>query len=232
MTDYVELTRKLRIQFSSRRGDAGRVDGDCAELNMPAMALLDNDGLYGSARFHLAAQKLGVKAHIGAEITVSSFRVSKFQVQKQVQIPNSKPDSKYQIPNSKFQIQKSRFQIPNQIPDSAPRSQSHRLSKPLPADHFDEVACAETCEAGRVRGYADELAEYAEGLVCLTGDADDGPLAKALTTETQRAQRKHREERSGLIDVFGKGNVYAELQRHFNREEEARNQAVIEIAAV
>ena len=33
-----------------------------------------------------------------------------------------------------------------------------------------------------------------------------------------------------LIDAFGKGNVYAELQRHFNREEEARNQAVREIA--
>ena len=30
--------------------------------------------------------------------------------------------------------------------------------------------------------------------------------------------------------MFGKGNVYAELQRHFNREEEARNQAVVEIA--
>ncbi|MFN2516156.1 MAG: DNA polymerase III subunit alpha, partial [Pyrinomonadaceae bacterium] len=33
-----------------------------------------------------------------------------------------------------------------------------------------------------------------------------------------------------LVAVFGKGNVYAELQRHFNREEEARNHAVIEIA--
>ena len=33
-----------------------------------------------------------------------------------------------------------------------------------------------------------------------------------------------------LVDIFGKGNVYAELQRHFNREEEARNHAVIEIA--
>src|SRR4029453_7323551 len=33
-----------------------------------------------------------------------------------------------------------------------------------------------------------------------------------------------------LVDVFGKGNVYAELQRHFNREEETRNQAVREIA--
>ena len=44
----------------------------CSELKMPAMALLDNDGLYGAARFHLAAKKLDIKAHIGAEITVSS----------------------------------------------------------------------------------------------------------------------------------------------------------------
>ncbi len=33
-----------------------------------------------------------------------------------------------------------------------------------------------------------------------------------------------------LVDVFGKGNVYAELQRHFDRDEEARNHLVIELA--
>ena len=36
---------------------------------MPAMALLDRDGVYGAARFHLAMKKLNLKAHIGAEIT-------------------------------------------------------------------------------------------------------------------------------------------------------------------
>ena len=36
------------------------------------MALLDRDGVYGSPRFHLAAKKNGIKAHIGAEITVQS----------------------------------------------------------------------------------------------------------------------------------------------------------------
>jgi error-prone DNA polymerase len=74
-----------------------------------------------------------------------------------------------------------------------------------------------------------ELAGYAEGLICLTG-AHDGPLAKALnhrgTENTEEAQGRA----EWLIEVFGKGNVYAELQRHFNREEEARNQAVIDIA--
>src|SRR5213079_960066 len=41
----------------------------CAELGMPAMALLDRDGVYGAPRFHLAAKKAGIRAHIGAEIT-------------------------------------------------------------------------------------------------------------------------------------------------------------------
>src|SRR5215470_11259736 len=36
---------------------------------MPAMALLDRDGVYGAPRFHLAAKKAGVQAHIGAEVT-------------------------------------------------------------------------------------------------------------------------------------------------------------------
>src|SRR4029453_17300439 len=33
-----------------------------------------------------------------------------------------------------------------------------------------------------------------------------------------------------LLQVFGKKNVYAELQRHLDREEEARNHLVIELA--
>ena len=54
---------------------------------MAAMALLDNDGVYGAARFHLAAQKIGIKAHIGAEITVrhqtSDIRNQKAEGRKQ-----------------------------------------------------------------------------------------------------------------------------------------------------
>src|SRR5260370_21102332 len=42
----------------------------CAELQMPAMALLDRNGLYGAPRFHITAEELGLRAHIGAEIAV------------------------------------------------------------------------------------------------------------------------------------------------------------------
>ena len=38
---------------------------------MPAMALLDTDGVYGAPRFHLAAAKAKLKAHIGAEVSAT-----------------------------------------------------------------------------------------------------------------------------------------------------------------
>ena len=43
------------------------------ELEMPALAIADRNGLYGVARLHTAALRNKVRAHIGAEISVSSF---------------------------------------------------------------------------------------------------------------------------------------------------------------
>ena len=42
---------------------------------MPAMALLDIDGVYGAPRFHMAAKKTKIKAHIGAEITAAAYTI-------------------------------------------------------------------------------------------------------------------------------------------------------------
>ena len=72
----------------------------------------------------------------------------------------------------------------------------------------------------------EELEEHAEGLICLTGGAD-GPLATALHHGGSGAARQQIEK---LIGLFGHKNVYIELQRHFHREEEARNRAAIVIA--
>jgi error-prone DNA polymerase len=68
----------------------------------------------------------------------------------------------------------------------------------------------------------DEVAEHAAGLVCLSGGAE-GPLAAAPAE--QAAQLIER-----LVAIFGKQNLYAELQRHLDRQEEARNQAVVALA--
>ncbi|HML16840.1 MAG TPA: error-prone DNA polymerase [Bryobacteraceae bacterium] len=66
---------------------------------------------------------------------------------------------------------------------------------------------------GQAAASEEELRQYSAGLVCLSGD---GPPTRARFEK--------------LLRIFGAKNVYAELQRHFHRDEEARNQAVIELA--
>ncbi len=72
----------------------------------------------------------------------------------------------------------------------------------------------------------DELAGYSSGLVCLTG-GDEGPVAAALMHGGESAAVKVAEQ---LVQLFGPKNVYVELQRHGEREEEWRNQAALRIA--
>jgi error-prone DNA polymerase len=72
----------------------------------------------------------------------------------------------------------------------------------------------------------DDLERYASGLVCLTG-GDEGPLAAALMRGGEEAGRESVER---LVHIFGPKNVYVEVQRHHEREQEWRNQAAIRIA--
>ena len=66
---------------------------------------------------------------------------------------------------------------------------------------------------GEAAASQEELYRFSKGLVCLTGEG--------IPTR-QRFDK--------LISLFGRDNVYAELQRHFHRDQEARNQAAIELA--
>ncbi|MBL8228444.1 MAG: error-prone DNA polymerase [Bryobacterales bacterium] len=64
-------------------------------------------------------------------------------------------------------------------------------------------------EKGKAAATEEEFRQYAAGLVCLTrGDHD---------IET-------------LLSIYGRRNVFAEVQRHFDREEEGRNHCVIDMA--
>ena len=66
---YIELHARSAFSFLEGASVPEELAEVCAQHQMPAMALLDRDGVYGAPRFYLAAKKLKVKAHIGAEIT-------------------------------------------------------------------------------------------------------------------------------------------------------------------
>jgi error-prone DNA polymerase len=66
----------------------------------------------------------------------------------------------------------------------------------------------------------DDLREHAGGLVCLTG-GDTGPLTACLAGHGADVAR---EMLDALLAIYGRFNVYVELQRHLLRAEEARNE--------
>jgi error-prone DNA polymerase len=196
MSGYVELHARSAFSFLEGGSVPEELIAAGVELNMSAMALLDRDGVYGAPRFYLSGKKNGIKAHIGAEISVES-------------------------PKSKAQSPKSIYSIPVLV---AKRQGYQNLCRLIT---LMKLRVPKHAKPGECVVTPEELAAHAEGLVCLTGSFD-GPLAKALenTNETRELQIAT----EWLIDVFGKDNVYAELQRHYDREEEAFNQTVIEVA--
>src|SRR5207253_11451720 len=73
---YVELHSRSAFSFLEGSSLPESLIARCSELRMPAMALLDQDGVYGAPRFYMAAKKAKIKAHLGAEVTceIADFR--------------------------------------------------------------------------------------------------------------------------------------------------------------
>src|SRR5579864_580302 len=66
---YIELHARSAFSFLQGASLPEELVATAAHLDYPALAILDRDGVYGAPRFHMAAKKLGIRAHIGAEIT-------------------------------------------------------------------------------------------------------------------------------------------------------------------
>src|SRR5260370_9721140 len=67
---YVELHARSAFSFLEGASLLETLVSTSAAQDIPAMALLDRNGFYGSPRFHMAAKKNGIRAHVGAEVTV------------------------------------------------------------------------------------------------------------------------------------------------------------------
>ena len=66
---YVELHARSAFSFLEGASIPEGLISGCADLSIPAIALLDRDNLSGAVRLHQAAKKAGIRALVGAEIT-------------------------------------------------------------------------------------------------------------------------------------------------------------------
>ncbi len=166
---YLELHARSAFSFLEGASLPEELAAICAELQSPAMALLDVDNVCGAPRFYMAAKKFGLRAHLGAEITLEDGRRLPLLAENQAGYQNL-------------------CRLITSMKLRAPKGE-HKASDT-------------------------ELREFSSGLVALTGD-----------------QGHRREWVDKLVDIYGKRSVYAELQRHLHRGEEARNQATRDNAA-
>ena len=75
----------------------------------------------------------------------------------------------------------------------------------------------------------EDFAEYADGLVCLTG-GDEGPLSQVYgNLEGPDAECEAKKKLEKLVRIFGQKGVFVELQRHGRRDQEFRNQAAVDL---
>ena len=65
-TQYVELHARSAFSFLEGSSLPEELAGTAAELGLPALAILDRDNVSVAPRFHAAAKKAGIRAHIGA----------------------------------------------------------------------------------------------------------------------------------------------------------------------
>ena len=161
---YVELHACSAFSFLRGGSFPEHLAETAAELKMPAMALLDRNGVYGAQRFSTAAREKGVRPIVGAELTMDDGSV-----------------------------------LPVLVKD---RTGYKNLCELVTQAHLRSAK-------GECAVQWNELAEYAEGLVALLANVDSA---------------------RSLIDVFGRKNVYVEIQRHFRRGEERINQQLCDLA--
>src|SRR5580698_295993 len=160
---YIELHAASAFSFLEAASQPEDLIERAVALEMPAMALLDHNGIYGAARFHTSAQRNSVRAHIGAEISVTSL-------------------GSRLMPPAWLPHQHKRE--PARIPLLCESRQGYQNLCQL-------ITQFKMREAIKGDGAAtfDDLSEYASGLVCLTG-GDEGPLAAALAQGGEASGRE------------------------------------------
>ncbi len=190
-----------------------------AELEMPAIALLDRNGVYGAQRFSVAAREHGVRPIIGAELSMEDGSILPVLVENRTGYKNlcellTQSHLRSEKGNCAVRwddlaefadglvafLGSARLQRANASPA--------RTFGILPKRTFRESRFTTQIESEQSSRMQHAFASTLE--------------ACAPQNSADRAQF--------LIDSFGRDNVFVELQRHFIRGEEQINRELIDLA--
>ena len=208
---YVELHACSAFSFLRAASLPEQLAEVAAELSMPALALLDRNGFYGAQRFSVAAREQNIRPIIGCELEMEDGSILPLLVENRTGYKN--------------------------------------LCELLTQAHLRS-------EKGKCAVRWDELPQFVEGLVPLFGSGSACVLAcnirRLAECTTNAHDILHVKEVSGegagnsarracapqnsadraqfLVDVFGRENVFVEIQQHLLRGEERINRQLVDLA--
>jgi error-prone DNA polymerase len=220
---YVELHTASAFSFLRGASLPETLVERAATLGYPALALLDRDGVYGAPRFHKAARDAGLRPLIGAELTLTSA---------DHQIDQSAHQIDHQLTRSQDPITRSPDHEINTFTlslliTSQPGWQNlcrliTRMKLRAPTSLRQGDGGPPELQRRRKDGGAltlQDLDGHVGGLIALAGE----PLLQVRQFGV-----------GGLLDrlvgIFGRTNVYVELQRHLRRDQEEANDMLASLA--
>jgi error-prone DNA polymerase len=195
---YIELHTASAFSFLDGASLPATLIERAASLGYPALALLDRDGVYGAPQFYRAARAAGLKAIVGAELTMAPVHPAA-----------GGGEGARRAPRPAAPVQPG-WPLPVLVTSAEGYRNLCRLITAAKAG----VAKGE----GRV-AMAD-LAGGTNGLIALVGRDALRAARKEVSAMTSR-----------LVELFGAGQVWVELQRHLRREDPADLQQLRDLAA-
>jgi DNA polymerase III alpha subunit len=199
--EYCELHASSAFSFLDGASLPEVLVDRAAELGYPALALLDRDGVYGIPRFHLAAKRVGLKAIVGAELTVSLA----------ARAPDSEDARAAAAAGQGWVSREPRLVT---LPVLVASREGYR--------NLCRFVTRMKLRAPKGEGSLtfEDLDGCVGGLVALAGRTAINGSRYGVGGLVDR-----------LVGIFGAGNVCIELQRHLLRDEEADNHALRDLAS-
>jgi error-prone DNA polymerase len=211
---YAELRAASAFSFLDGSSLPEDLVEEAANRGLPAVALVDTNGVYGAPRFYKAAQQAGIQALVGAEVALEERHPERSE--------GSLPEAQ-RIPRGACPERMRRARNDRRIPGRLTLLVENRTGYRNLCRLITTGALGHAKREGRVSW--EEVAAHAEGLHCLTG-GEESPVARALATKGAGAAG---ELLVRLATIFP-GRLWVELQRHHLRDEEHRNRALVDLA--
>jgi len=217
---YIELHACSAFSFLHGASFPEQLAETAAELEMPALALLDRNGVYGAQRFSVAAREQNIRPIIGCELSMEDGGTLPVLVENRTGYRNlCELLTQAHLRSEKGKCAVRWEELPQFAEGLIAFLGTARVSRAnaSPARTFGVPPKQSFLETGNhnVRPISQESSRLRDA-IANTRDAC------ATQNIADRAQF--------LINIFGRENVFVEIQRHFLRGEERINRQLVDLA--